>query len=110
MLVRRLQLETKTFKTQLANEHQKYRELCGKLDKANEEINRLNNCVGPSMLNSNITKSNTSLAPKSSVNNKFDKDNNNKVRRIKSKSQTRQSKENENESHLSKNDITVRSF
>lgn len=45
MLTRRLHLEMKSFKTQLGQEAQKYRECYGKLERAHAEIARLNNLI-----------------------------------------------------------------
>lgn len=45
MLNRRLQLEMKSFKVQLGQENQKYRDCYGKLERAHAEIARLNNLI-----------------------------------------------------------------
>ena len=45
LLARRLQLEVKSFKVQLQQENQKYRDCYGKLERAHVEISRLNNLL-----------------------------------------------------------------
>lgn len=45
LLARRLQLELKSFKVQLQQENQKYRDCYGKLERAHIEISRLNNLL-----------------------------------------------------------------